>query len=103
MLYFFWRGEYKANIITVAVSRACGVVKERTVFGAIAEIKNCMYDEATMIDLHVSCLESTDVESLRKIIHLSRLPVLAPNYNTTYERQNAGYRRMSVSRAFCVP
>ena len=68
-----------------------GVVKERNVLSAIAEIKNCMYDGATMIDLHMSCLENTDTESLKKIIDSSRLPVLALNYNHTYDWKNAGF------------
>jgi hypothetical protein len=68
-----------------------GVVKEKSVRGAIAEIKNCMYDGATMIDLHLSCLEATDVESLKQIIHSSRLPVLALNYNSTYQLTDAGF------------
>jgi len=68
-----------------------GVVKETNVRGAIAEIKNCMYDRATMIDLHMSCLENSDVDSLKQIIGASRLPVLALNYNTTYDWADAGF------------
>lgn len=68
-----------------------GVVKEKNVRGAIAEIKNCKYDGATMIDLHMSCLEDTSVESLKKIISSSALPVLALNYNSTYKWENAGF------------
>ena len=68
-----------------------GVVKEKTALAAVAEIKNCFYDGADMIDLHMSCLENTDVKSLKKIIASSKLPVLALNYNTTYEGKNAGY------------
>lgn len=60
-----------------------GVIREATVKDAVAEIKNCLYDGADMIDLHLSCLEKTDEESLRKIISASRLPVLALNYNNT--------------------
>ena len=58
-----------------------GVVKAKNALGAIAEIKNCTYDGATMIDLHLPCLESTDVETLRKIVKASRLPILALNYS----------------------
>ncbi len=68
-----------------------GVVKEKGVKAAIAEIKNCMYDGATMIDLHMPCLEDTGVESLKKIIGSSNLPILALNYNNTYEGTDAGY------------
>ena len=31
-----------------------GVVREETTIKAIAEIKNCLYDGADMIDLHMS-------------------------------------------------
>ena len=68
-----------------------GVVREKNIRGAIAEIKNCKYDGATMIDLHASCLEDTSVESLKKIISSSALPVLALNYNSTYKWENAGF------------
>ncbi|MBQ8357667.1 MAG: type I 3-dehydroquinate dehydratase [Clostridia bacterium] len=67
-----------------------GVVKGKSVSGAIAEIKNCMYDGATMIDLHLPCLESTDVESLKKIVKASKLPILALNYNKSYDGSDAG-------------
>ena len=68
-----------------------GVVKERNVGAAIAGITNCTYAGATMIDLHLSCLESTDVDSLKSIIQSSRLPVLALNYNSTYNWKDAGF------------
>lgn len=67
------------------------VVKERSASGAIAEIKNCTYDGATMIDLHLSCLENTDTEGLKGIINSTRLPVLTLNYNTTYDCRDAGF------------
>lgn len=68
-----------------------GVVREKSICGAIAEIKNCMYDGAAMIDLHMSCLESADVESLKKVMESSKLPVLALNYNNTYDWKNRGF------------
>lgn len=57
-----------------------GVVKERKVPAAIAEIKNCTFSGATMIDLHLPYLESTEIEDLGKIISSSRIPILALNY-----------------------
>ena len=60
-----------------------GVVKEKTLNGAIAEIMNCTYDGADMIDLHLPYLETNDTESLRKIVKASRLPILALNYSST--------------------
>lgn len=68
-----------------------GVVREKTVKSAIAEIKNCTYDGADMIDLHISCLENTDEETLKAIISASKLPVLALNYNSKSDWSDAGF------------
>ena len=67
-----------------------GVVKEKTVRGANAAIRNCRLDGADMIDLHLSCLENTDVETIARIVKASALPILALHYNDTYDRQPAG-------------
>lgn len=67
-----------------------GVVRETTTRAAIGQIKNCLYDGATMIDLHMSCLEDSSVEELQKIIESTKLPVLALNYNNTLLWENAG-------------
>lgn len=42
-----------------------GVVREKNVRSAIAEIKNCTYGGATMIDLRTA---ATIVENLKKIV-----------------------------------
>ncbi|MBR3848806.1 MAG: type I 3-dehydroquinate dehydratase [Oscillospiraceae bacterium] len=68
-----------------------GVVKEKTAKSAIAEINNCLYDGAGMIDLHMSCLENTDTETLRSIFSASKLPILALNYNVDYYGIPCGY------------
>ena len=81
----------KQKLSQLTAPALAGVVREKSVLGAIAEIKNCIYDGATMIDLHMSCLEATDVESLKKIITSSKLPLLALNYNSTYEWADAGF------------
>ena len=52
-----------------------GVVREKTVRAAIAQIKNCYLHDAQMIDLHLSCLEDQSEEGLRAIIEKSPLPV----------------------------
>lgn len=67
-----------------------GVIREKSARSAIAQIKNCIYDGADMIDLHISCLESADIDSLKSIISASKLPILALNYNKTYEWQDCG-------------
>lgn len=68
-----------------------GVVKGRTAAAAIAEIKNCMYDGAGMIDLHLPCLENSDTDTLRRIVDGSKLPILALNYNQGLDCQDAGF------------
>lgn len=67
-----------------------GCVREQTVKAAIAEVKNCYYSGADMIDLHMSCLEDTSVEALKKIIAASPLPVLALNYDQSYNWTRIG-------------
>ena len=81
----------KQKLSQLTAPALAGVVKEKKLLDAVAEIKNCMYDGADMIDLHISCLESTDVEALRKVISSSKLPILALNYNGTYEGAEAGF------------
>lgn len=81
----------KTKLSALEAPALAGVVKAKSTTAAIAEIKNCLFDGAAMIDLHLSCLENTDTEALTKIIGSSKLPVLALNYNTTYEWGDAGY------------
>ncbi len=90
----------KQKLSQLTAPALAGVVREKSVQGAIAEIKNCMFDEATMIDLHMSCLENTDVESLQRIILSSKLPVLALNYNNTYEWKDAGFSEEERAASF---
>ena len=81
----------KLKLSELTAPAIAGVVREKSIRGAIAEIKNCTYDGADMIDLHLSCLDDTSVDSLKKIIGASKLPILALNYNNTYEGGDAGY------------
>lgn len=80
----------RASIAKLSAPAYAGVVRETTTRAAIAQIKNCQYDGATMIDLHMSCLEDSSVEELEKIISSTSLPILALNYNNTYLWKNAG-------------
>lgn len=66
-----------------------GVIREETVRGAIAAIRNCEYHGATALDLHLSCLkeEARTVESLKQIIDASRLPIMALSYNQAYDNK----------------
>ena len=81
----------KQKLSQLTAPALAGVIKEKSAKAAIAEINNCVYDGADMIDLHLSCLENTDTDELKKIISFSKLPVLALNYNTTYEGKSAEY------------
>ena len=69
------------KITTVRTPALAGVVREANELSAIAEIKNCYFDGADMIDLHMSFLESSDVEVLKRIVDSTPLPILALNYN----------------------
>lgn len=90
----------KQKLSQLPAPALAGVVRERNVQSAVAEIRNCMYDGATMIDLHMSCLESCDTESLKRIIKPSKLPVLALNYNNTYEWTDAGFTEEERVKSF---
>lgn len=90
----------KPKLSQLSAPVLAGVVREKSIRGAIAEIKNCIYDGAAMIDLHMSCLESTDEETLKKIITSSPLPVLALNYNQTYAWANAGFSEEERAESF---
>lgn len=73
------------KLSAIPAPAVAGCVRERTVKAAIAEIKNCYYSGADMIDLHLSCLEDTSTEALKKIISSTSLPVLALNYDLHYD------------------
>ena len=68
-----------------------GVVREKTIRGALAMIRNCEYHGATALDLHLSCLDedARTVESLSRIVEATRLPILGLNYCQTYDMQPA--------------
>jgi len=90
----------KTKLSQLTAPALAGVVREKNACSAIAEIKNCTYDGADMIDLHMSCLDSTDVDTLRKIIASSKIPVLALNYNLTYEWGDAGFSEEERTASF---
>ena len=79
------------SLSSINAPALAGVVREETAIKAIAEIKNCLYGGADMIDLHMSCLEDTSVETLKRIVSSSKLPVLALNYNSKCDGSNAGF------------
>lgn len=74
----------------ISAPAIAGVIREKNAVAAIAEIKNCMYDGADMIDLHLSCLEVNDVATIRRIVNSSKLPILALNYNKTVNWKDCG-------------
>lgn len=73
------------KLSAISAPAVAGVVRARTAREAIAEIKNCTVGGADMIDLHLSCLENTDTDTLRRIIGSTKLPILALNYNTRFD------------------
>ena len=85
------RGDFMRKLSELLSPALAGVIREKSAKKAIAEIKNCMYDGADMIDLHLSCLEDISESNLRTIIGSSKLPVLALNYNNNYEWHTAGF------------
>lgn len=70
------------KISQLSAPALAGVVREKSTLGAIAEMQNSIYDGATMIDLHLQCLENTEEGELKKIIDAARVPVLALHYPT---------------------
>jgi len=90
----------KTKISQLTEPALAGVVKSRSVRGAIAEIKNCLCDGATMIDLHMSCLDSPDEQSLRYIMESTKLPVLALNYNFKCDFRDAGFDEEARAELF---
>lgn len=78
------------KLSAIPAPAVAGCVRECTAKAAIAEVKNCYYSGADMIDLHLSCLEDTSVEALKKIIAASPLPVLALNYDQYYDWTRIG-------------
>ncbi len=80
----------KQKLSQIPAPAIAGVVREKSSKAAIAEIKNCVYGGADMIDLHLSCLEDKSLDTLKHIIEYTQLPILALNYNTTYEWGNLG-------------
>ena len=67
-----------------------GVIREKSERAAIAEAMNCRLAGATMLDLHLSCLTDSSEEALGRIIGACKLPLLALNYNKTYEWADLG-------------
>lgn len=88
------------KLSTIPAPAVAGVIREKTAAAAIAEITNCMYDGADMIDLHLSCLENNDVDYLRKIVNASKLPILALNYNKTANWADCGLNEQDRIESF---
>ena len=80
----------KQTLSSLRAPAIAGVIREKNLRSAIAQIKNCKYNGAEMIDLHMSCLETSDTDTLRKIVNSTDLPILALNYNNTHTWQDAG-------------
>ncbi len=83
------RGIAMEKLSRLTAPALAGVVREKSCNEAIAEIMNCVYGGADMIDLHLSMLG--DREKVKEVIAASKLPVLALNYNITYEGDSSGF------------
>ena len=88
------------KISEITAPALAGVIREKTAASAIAEIKNCMYDGADMIDLHMSCFENTETNTLKSIINASKLPVIALNYNKKYDWSDCGFSEEERVKSF---
>lgn len=88
------------RISTLDSPALAGVIREKNAPSAIAEIKNCMYNGADMIDLHMSCLEDSSVGALKAVIGASKLPVLALNYNKTCSWADKGFSEDGRTKSF---
>lgn len=86
----------------ITAPAVAGVIREKTKNAVIAEMKNCMFDGADMIDLHLSCLENYDVDTLKDIVNSIKLPILALNYNNKYDWQDAGLTEEERIESFLV-
>jgi hypothetical protein len=68
VLFFHVDDFIKRKLSQLTAPALAGVVKEKSAKAATAQINNCVYDGADMIDLHLSCLETTGCDELKKII-----------------------------------
>ncbi len=88
------------RLSTIPAPAVAGVVREATAKAAIAEIKNCRTHGADMIDLHVSCLEARDPDTLKTIISSTPLPILALNYNSRADWSSLGLTEEQRTASF---
>ena len=73
------------KLSAIKAPAVAGVVREKSQRAAIAAVKNCRLSGADMLDLHLSCLDSMEEENIKAIVSATSLPILALNYNKTYE------------------
>jgi len=90
----------KKKLSSIAYPALAGVVREQTKAAVIAEIRNCMYDGADMIDLHMSCIENFDLDTMKAIVNSTKLPILALNYNRTADWKNTHFTEEERAQSF---
>ncbi len=78
----------RKSFVNTQAPMLAGVVKENTPKNAIATINNLFVGGATGIDLHLSCFEEQyrTIEAIKSVVNASRLPILALNYNLSYDK-----------------
>lgn len=79
----------RKSFVNVPSPALAGVIRERTVRDCIAEIRNCEYHGADVIDLHLSCMnpECRSVEALQSIVDACSKPILALHYRQNYDHE----------------
>ena len=65
------------------------VITEETKKAAMAAITNSIYNGATGIDLHLSCMkeEERTVDAIKQIVNMCKVPILALNYDVDMNRE----------------
>lgn len=62
------------KLSAIPAPAVAGVVREKNVAAAIAQIKNCRHQGADMIDLHLSCLEEA-IRTMQVLKREIRIPI----------------------------
>ncbi len=88
------------RLSTLQAPALAGVVREKSIRAAQAEIKNCCLGGADMIDLHLSCLADQSEQGIRAVIEKSPLPVLALNYASEYDWTPKAYTEQEREALF---
>ncbi len=73
----------KQKVSQLNAPALAGVINQSTMAGVISEIKNYIFDGASMFDLHMEWITHLDDTQLATIMNCTNLPILALNYCST--------------------